>query len=305
MPTPRHDLQCIAVGGEVYAISGADDFTLDVVEIYDAARDSWRTGPSIPTARGWLGAALLDGKIYVGGGKTIRTQAEKEESGDDETFNPRDALEVLDLETQTWSVAKPSPSGRRAGVTLAAALGKVYIIGGNDMRGGGLFDAVDAYDPATGEWEEGPRFPYGLQGPNAIGVDDRIYVFGGLRQGMPREESYLVDVHVLDPKVGHWEKLAPMPTRRESMGITLMPDGRIFTCGGHHNLSEDTCEHYADCTEIYDIESDSWISEAPLPEGKAWLDAATVGDRIFAMGGAYKRRGPGFKWIDRVHEFVI
>ncbi len=31
MPTPRHDLQSIAVDGKIYAISGADDLTLDVV----------------------------------------------------------------------------------------------------------------------------------------------------------------------------------------------------------------------------------------------------------------------------------
>jgi len=28
MPTPRHDLQSIAVDGKIYAISGADDLTL-------------------------------------------------------------------------------------------------------------------------------------------------------------------------------------------------------------------------------------------------------------------------------------
>ena len=305
MPTPRHDLQAIAVDGEIYAISGADDLTLDVVEIYDVATDTWRVGPPIPTARGWIGAALLDGKIYVGCGKTIRTPEEKERTGDDAHFTPRDALEALDLATQTWSVLAPSPRGPRAGVTLAACLGKIYIIGGNTMTDSRLFETVDVYDPETGEWDAGPEFPYGLQGPNAISVDDRIYVFGGLRRDVPREESYVLDAHVLDPKVGQWEPLAPMFTRRESMGITLTPDGRIFTCGGHHNMGEDPLDHYADTTEIYDIQADAWTREAPLPERKAWLDAATVGDRIFAMGGAYKLPGPGFKWIDDMHEFIF
>ena len=44
MPTPRHDLQSIAVDGKIYAISGADDLTLDVVEIYDVERDTWSAG---------------------------------------------------------------------------------------------------------------------------------------------------------------------------------------------------------------------------------------------------------------------
>ena len=124
MPTPRHDLQSIAVDGKIYAISGADDLTLDVVEIYDGERDSWSAGPPIPTARGWIGAALLDAKIYVGCGKTIHTPEEKKRSGNDFHFTPRDALEALDLKTQTWSVLAPAPSGPRAGVTLAACKAK-------------------------------------------------------------------------------------------------------------------------------------------------------------------------------------
>ena len=309
MPTPRHDLQSIAVDDRIYAISGADDLTVDVVEIYDVASDSWSAGPSIPTARGWIGAALLDGRIYVGCGKTIRTTEERQRSGDDRQFQARDALEALDLETQTWSVLAPSPSGPRAGVSVAACRGRIYIIGGNTMGGNGISeriqrDVVDVYDPQSGEWAPGPPFPYAVHGTNAIAVDDRIYVFGGHRQDLPEAETYLRDAYVLDPEVGRWEKLAPMITRRESMGITMQGDHRIFTCGGHNNYADDPVDHYADATEIYDIDSDSWSSEAPLPERKAWLDAATVGDRIFVMGGANKLRGPGFKWIDDMHEFV-
>ena len=89
------------------------------------------------------------------------------------------------------------------------------------------------------------------------------------------------------------------------MGITLLGDNRIFTCGGHYNEGEDPIGHYTNATEIYDIKTDTWTREAPLPERKAWLDAATVGERIFVMGGANKLPGPGFKWIDDMHEFVL
>ena len=90
---------------------------------------------------------------------------------------------------------------------------------------------------------------------------------------------YLADAHVLDPDVGKWERLAPMFTGRESMGITLMKGNKIFTCGGHYNEGDDPIDHYTNTTEIYDIGKDSWTREAPMPERKAWLDAATVGER--------------------------
>ena len=306
MPTPRHDLQAIAVEGQIYAISGADDLTLDVVEIYDVETDTWRAGPPIPTARGWIGATLLESAIYVGCGKTIRTSEEKERSGDDRHFTPRDTLEVLDLETDTWSTLSPAPGGPRAGVSVAACQGHVYIIGGNTMdnRPQSHLDVVDIYDPQSGQWQPGPAFPYPVQGTNAVSVNDLLYVFGGHRPDVPATESYLLDAHVLDPDVGRWERLAPMFTRRESMGITALSGERIFTCGGHHNLGKNPIDHYSDTTEIYDISSDSWTAEAPLPERKSWLDAAAVGERVFAMGGANKLPGPGFKWISDLHEFL-
>lgn len=309
MPTPRHDLQSLAVGERIYAISGADDLTLDIVEVYDVDTDSWSVGPPIPTPRGWIGAALLDGQIYVGCGKTIRTAEEKERTGDERHFQARDVLEALDPKTHTWSALSPSPSGARAGVSVAACGGLIYIIGGNTMAGNDEserthLDAVDIYDPQSGEWSPGPPFPYPVQGTNAISVDERVYVFGGHRQDVPEAESYQRDTHVLDPRVGRWKKLAPMFTRRESMGITTHGERCIFTCGGHNNDAADPVDHYTDAVEIYDVESDSWSREAPLPERKAWLDAATVGDRIFAMGGANKLRGPGFKWIGDMHEFA-
>ena len=111
MPTPRHDLQSIAVDGKIYAISGADDLTLDVVEIYAVERDSWSAGPPIPTARGWIGAALLDAKIYVGCGKTIRTPEEKKRSGNDFHFMPRPGSprpENADL-VGSWRQRPPAP----------------------------------------------------------------------------------------------------------------------------------------------------------------------------------------------------
>ena len=93
MPTPRHDLQAIAVGREIYAVSGAGDLTVHAVEIYDVAADTWRQGPPIPTKRGWFGAALVGGRIYAIGGKAVRTEEEKERTGDDYHFNIRDSVD--------------------------------------------------------------------------------------------------------------------------------------------------------------------------------------------------------------------
>ena len=92
MPTPRHDLQAIAVGEKIYTISGGGDLTSDVVEIYDAERDTWSQGPSITTKRGWFGAVLLGQKIYAMGGKTVRPEEEIEQTGDPGKYDIRDSM---------------------------------------------------------------------------------------------------------------------------------------------------------------------------------------------------------------------
>ncbi len=298
MPTPRHDLQSIAVGDKIYAISGADDLTVDVVEIYDTNTNTWTEGPPIPTARGWLGADILDNKIYVAGGKTIRTPEEKERTGIDYHFTSRDALEVLDLETHTWSKLQPMPGGVRAGVAVTACAGKIWVIGGNTMLPGNQYivERVEAYDVQSGEWSTGPSLPIPLQGPTVSTVDERIYLTGGISDVDPdkpcRDEHY-----ILDPNVGKWEPLAPVPTGRESSGVAVL-GRKIYTFGGKD-------PHYSSATEIYDVDADTWFVDAPMPTNKAWLSAAAVGNRLFAMGGAHNEEGGGYRWIEELHEFVL
>ena len=298
MPTPRHDLQSIAVEGEIYAISGADDLTLDVVEIYDVATDSWRAGPPIPTARGWLGAALMEGKIYVGCGKTIRTREEQERTGDNNTFNPRDALEILDLETQTWSARSPMPAGPRAGLSVTACKGKIWAIGGNTMifEDQRILDRVEVYDPGSDVWEPGPALPRPIQGPTVVTHDELIYLTGGISDD-DDEGQYRNETYVLDPDVGRWESLAPVPTARESSGATVLGN-LIYTFGGKYEGGVKAATN-----EVYDIGADRWFVEAPMPVSCCWLDACTVGDQIFAMGGAHHIKG-GYKWLDDLYEFV-
>ena len=295
MPTPRHDLQAVATGDKIYAISGAGNLTVDAVEIYHTKTDTWTPGPPIPTKRGWLGADLLGNKIYVAGGKTIRTPEEKQQSGDDTHFKIRDVLEVLDLETHTWSTLEPLDEPR-AGVSVTACDGKIYAIGGNNMEAGHQLDAVAIYDPQNGHWEPGPALPFRVQMPGTIAVDGKIYSIGGHSQDLDGG-SFRAELFVLDPAVGKWEELAPMPSARESMGVVVL-DNKIYAIGGKG-------VDYSEATEIYDIATGTWSSAAPLPGKCGWLDAALVGERIFVMGGAYKAEDdPEYKWFDEVYEFV-
>ena len=296
MPTPRHDLQSITVDDTLYAISGANDATVDAVEIYDVATDTWTAGPPIPTRRGWLGADRIGSRIYVAGGKTYRPEEERPQYGNDYPFTSRDNLEVLDLDTQTWSVQAPMPSGPRAGLAVTACRGKIWAIGGNTMmhEDQRIVDRVEVYDPDSDSWEPGPSLPLPIQGPTVATHNDLIYLTGGISDADSnrpcRSETY-----VIDPDVGRWEPLAPVPTGRESSGVAVLGD-LIYTFGGKDPDA-------STATEIYDVAADRWSVDAPMPVGKIWLSACAVGDRLFAMGGAHRIPG-GYRWIEDLHEFV-
>ena len=167
MPTPRHDLQCIAVAGTIYAISGANDLTVDAVEIYDVTTDQWTAGPAIPTRRGWLGADRIGNKIYVAGGKTYRPPEERKAYGNDYHFTSRADLEMLDLDTQTWSARAPMPAGPRAGLGVTACKGKIWAIGGNTMiyQDQRIVDSVEVTTPAPTPGRRALPCPTPLRAP--------------------------------------------------------------------------------------------------------------------------------------------
>lgn len=73
MPTPRAHLSASAVNGKIYAIGGAilqglALIPLSTVEEYNPATDTWTRKADMPTARGFLSASAVNGKIYAIGG---------------------------------------------------------------------------------------------------------------------------------------------------------------------------------------------------------------------------------------------
>src|SRR5260370_24888888 len=73
MPTPRLSLAAaVSPDGRIFAIGGSTASilqTLDVVEAYDPATQTWATMSPMPTARSFLGTATDDyGLIYAIGG---------------------------------------------------------------------------------------------------------------------------------------------------------------------------------------------------------------------------------------------
>lgn len=173
MPTPRLGLGTCVVNGKIYAIGGMTPDSVfwsglrDIVEVYDPRTDTWSSKASMPTARLWFSASMVDGKIYVMGGCTTNKK-------------PLNIVEVYDPLTNTWTIKTPMPTARTA---HAAAVidGIIYVIGGGTVsEHPGGFSLVEAYDPATDTWERKADLPELRALLSANVVDGRIYAIGGV-----------------------------------------------------------------------------------------------------------------------------
>jgi len=85
LPTPRSALSSSVVDGRIYVMGGAfhrgptsstEELvrtmrTLSVVEIYDPASGRWTEGAGLAISRGWFSTSVVNGKVYVVGGRSL------------------------------------------------------------------------------------------------------------------------------------------------------------------------------------------------------------------------------------------
>lgn len=235
---------------------------------------AWACLPAVPRPRSELGAAAVDGVIYVVGGFG------------DAVFEPGgvggEAVDAYDTRRESWRAVADLPAGvHHPGV--AALGGLVYVAGGfgNDD---GATAAVWAYDPATDTWGRRADLPTSRGALGLVALDGRLYAVGGARErnGGPVSDA----VEVYDPAADAWRPLASLPTPREHMAV-VAGAGRVWAIGGRANGDEG--EAFAAAAEAYDPGADRWQALPPLPTPRGGFGGAFVAGRVVVLGG---ERGP-------------
>lgn len=131
---------------------------------YNPAQNEWKVVKPIPTPREHLGAAVVDGKIYVVGGREKSLKKNL------------DVLEIYDPEKDVWSVG-PSLPTRRSGVTAASLAGKLYVFGGEHIFG--TNSETEVFDPAAKSWNTLNPMPTSRQGAGSAVIGNTVYIVGG------------------------------------------------------------------------------------------------------------------------------
>jgi N-acetylneuraminic acid mutarotase/predicted Ser/Thr protein kinase len=123
IPTTREHLAAVSDGRYLYAVGGralSPDKNSPALERYDPARDRWQRLPDMPTPRGGLGAAVVDGHLFALGGES--------------PTGVLGEVESYDLARKSWSSA-PSMRTPRHGIAVAAIGRSLYSLGGAQRPG--------------------------------------------------------------------------------------------------------------------------------------------------------------------------
>jgi N-acetylneuraminic acid mutarotase len=220
LPTGLHHAGIAVANDRLYVIGGFDQSLFNIVwhpsaavYEYNPQTDQWRARKAMPTARGALAVAVLNGKFHAVGGY----------GADGNTG----AHEVYDPSTDAWTIkaALPVPRDHHAAAVID---NRVYAIGGRLNRNYSQNLAVtEAYDPEKDHWSRKADLPTARSGITAAAVAGRIFVLGGEAPSGTFHEN-----EAYDPQSDTWEQEPPMPTARHGLGSAVM-DGRVYVmCGG-------------------------------------------------------------------------
>ena len=205
-PEAIHHAAAVTVDDRLFVIGGYTGTRLrwtasnDVYE-YLPGENRWVQRASMPTGRGGLAAAVLDGRVYALGGAV---------------GSALNTHEVYDPAANRWTRANPMPTARDH-LAVVAFAGRIWAIGGRTSFFGTQYPNVEVYDPATDSWQTGPPLPAGRGGLAAVAYRDRIVVFGGETPTRIFGATEMYEV-----AGNRWIAKEPMPTPRHGMGAVVL-----------------------------------------------------------------------------------
>lgn len=186
-----------------------------------ATQAQWTESAPVPSTGDYWGfaSAYVDGAIYTFGGVT---------NGSRTISNSSFKYTVA---TNTWSNG-PTLGAAMYLTTGATVGGKVYIIGGQtgNFAPNTILNSLWIFDPANGSISAGPPLPKQTTAASAVGVGDKIYVFGGIVVNGANLQTHQ-DIQIFDTKTNSWTtSVGTFPYAAYNLHATT--DGSTIWVGG-------------------------------------------------------------------------
>ena len=222
----------------------------------------WRTGASLPLARGEVTAARVGGEIFVVGGFTAGGQ----NSARAEAYSParNSWRQVPDLPV---SVDHAMSAGYR---------GKLYVAGGYAADRSRL---TTVFSFSNGSWTRLPSMPAERAAAGAAVVGGKLYVVGGVTAGSAGGRALARSALVYDIARRSWSSI-PGPTPREHLGVAAL-GGRVYAIGGRLAGADTNLA----LLESYAPGAKKWRRLKPVPGRRGGTAAAGIGRWLVSAGG--------------------
>lgn len=282
---PRVGAGVVIVNGTIHLIGGVDgqiflDTTTYAKIRPDGSLGPWKSGPKLNEERGFVGAAIYKGYIYVVGGgngpygQNLLRSVERSHILSDGSLGP-------------WEKEKNQLIIPRRCNEAAAINDAIYSFGG---FGGALLDSVERAefmeDGHIGEWRIEketmtiPRYIHGIQQ-----WKKKIYIIGGHDQ---MKGTGITDVEwsafeTEDKTNQTWKATTPMQVGRYGLA-TAAHKGYLYALGGI------TGAEYLDSIERSKIEESGGLNQwqmmkTLLPQPRATFVSVIYKNHIYILGG--------------------
>lgn len=206
MPVGVASFEVVAIGPRIYAFGGinANSKATRFSAVLDTRTGRWRTLPPLPHARYAHTVTEYDGLLYVIGGRDADGAVAE--------------VDVFDPGSERWTTFdEPMARARDSHKTVATPDGLVVAGGFRNFTDS---DAVDLFDPATGEWSRLPTLPEPMSRAGLAYADGRLWI-------SLHESAYVLDTASPD----EWVEANALTLSRHGMGYVVV-DGFLYAIGG-------------------------------------------------------------------------
>src|SRR5258705_190294 len=191
-PEPEEELYGVEAGGKMYVIGGASVMEtsgeaalfgdrpariLGTNQMYDPATNTWTNRSPMSTARNHAFSGVVNGKIYVIGGRLGAAHVTASSN--------TDVVEEYDPARDLWGAVRSRMPTPRSGGGWGTFNGRIYVAGGEGQheRMNVSFRALEAYEPATNRWIVLPSMPTARHGAAGAFIGNRFHLVSGKPEG--------------------------------------------------------------------------------------------------------------------------
>lgn len=239
--------------------------------------------------------------------------------------------EFFDFTSERWYDLRSELPSRRCRAGLAVHGGIIYAIGNSPnlfslpaqlalaggFNGSLRLRSVDAYDPQADQWITCPSMEARRSTLGVSVLNDKIYAIGGFGNfrtpiffrshnvnSILDGSTGLNSCEVFTPQTGQWTPIAPMSTKRSSVGVATLGD-YLYAVGGYGGfrvthfiaLSNESCLAFQDggsrqclaSVEYYDPSSDSWHLIPDMSQRRSGAGVGVLDGKLYVFGGHGKR----------------